>query len=602
MTTPEPVSLATAGLASLAPRASQRAAAPEQVLELLDAAIAECRRLGRPDLAKRLEDDRAQVNVGLWHVLVAGEFKKGKSTFVNALLNLPVCGADAVAFTAVPTIVRYGAAASAGLVLDDGGEASARRRGIPVRDAAKYALAGIDDDGARLYAVEIELPRELLRAGLVLVDTPGLGGGFAAAQAAATMRAMSLANAVVVVSDASQEYTKAEVEFLRHAAQVCPSLLCALTKTDFYPEWRRILDINQGHLRRAGLDVEIIPVSSRLRDLGVETGDPALNAESGFPVVVDRLRARLAALGAEHAALTRPEERPATIRRADDVQRRAERLSSPSARWQNLVLDRFADIQSKLDADLQARIRRLDEAATKRIREGDPTREWAEITPWLYRRTNEELTDCHARLLAQINAVAGEVAELFEDEATDIRNLTGAYAPGAGESFKLDRLSTRDVGKLETGMHAARGWSLSSSVVTTVLIATLHPGLLVILPITAALGSVFALKAVRSIRHARIEQGRNEALRAVATYLNQARMDAGRASADMLRHSRARIRDYYTDRAQELLSTAQQGSAAVHEAAVVDPPSADRRAAETEADLARVHALLDACDRLEAAR
>jgi hypothetical protein len=160
-------------------------------------------------------------------------------------------------------------------------------------------------------------------------------------------------------------------------------------------------------------------------------------------------------------------------------------------------------------------------------------------------------------------------------------------------------------GKLEVGMHAARGWSLSSSVVTTVLIATLHPGLLVILPITAALGSVFAYKAVRSFKTARLEQGRNEALRAVATYLNQARQDAGRASADILRHSRARIRDYYHDRAQELLSTAQQGSAATHQAAEVDTSSARERATETAADLARVRALLDAAERFppaEAAR
>src|SRR5205809_2428841 len=137
-------------------------AGPEQVLELLDAAIVEARRLGRPDLAKRLESERAQVNVGLWHVLVAGEFKKGKSTFVDALLNLPVCGADAVAFTAVPTIVRYGASASAGLVLDDGGEASARRRGIPVRDAGESALAGADDDRPPRDAVETSLPRDPL--------------------------------------------------------------------------------------------------------------------------------------------------------------------------------------------------------------------------------------------------------------------------------------------------------------------------------------------------------------------------------------------------------------------------------------------------------
>src|SRR2546429_8625512 len=148
--------------------------------------------------------------------------------------------------------------------------------------AARYAPEGVLDD-ARLEAVEVELPRELLRGGLVLVDTPGIGGGFAAAAAAATMRAMSLADAVLMVSDASQEYTAAEVELLRRAAEICPRMLCVLTKIDFYPEWARIQEINRGHLRRAGLSTELMPVSSVLREVAVETGDQELNGEARVP-------------------------------------------------------------------------------------------------------------------------------------------------------------------------------------------------------------------------------------------------------------------------------------------------------------------------------
>src|SRR2546430_14633011 len=78
----------------------------DEILQLLDAAIAETRRLGRADLAGRLAAQRDQVTSGAWHVLVAGEFKKGKSALVNALLGVPVCGTDAVAFTAGPGGLR----------------------------------------------------------------------------------------------------------------------------------------------------------------------------------------------------------------------------------------------------------------------------------------------------------------------------------------------------------------------------------------------------------------------------------------------------------------------------------------------------------------
>src|SRR5205814_5360932 len=134
----------------------------DQILQLLDQATTETNRLGRQDLAGRLTAQRDQVTSGAWHVLVAGEFKKGKSALVNALLGIPVCGSDAVAFTSVPTIIRYGPQPAAEIVLDSG-----QRRPIDPAQAARYATDGAVDAAARLSAVEVELPRELLRSGLV---------------------------------------------------------------------------------------------------------------------------------------------------------------------------------------------------------------------------------------------------------------------------------------------------------------------------------------------------------------------------------------------------------------------------------------------------
>jgi hypothetical protein len=589
----------------------------EEILQLLDAAIAETRRLGRADLAARLGAQRDQVTSGAWHVLVAGEFKKGKSALVNALLGVPVCGADAAAFTAVPTIIRYGTEAGAEIVLDSG-----QRRRIDVRSAARYSSSGTAEGDIPLQAVEVTLPRELLRDGLVVVDTPGIGGGFAAAQAAATMRAMSLADSVLIVSDASQEFTAAEVEFLRRAEEICPHLLCLLTKTDFYPEWQKILEINRGHLRRAGLKVEILPVSAVLRDAAVETGDPGLNTESGFPALVGRLRGQVAVqraersagpateavrscmqqvagtLSAEHEALTQPEQRGAVIARLEQVQERARKLAAPSSRWLNTMQDRFADLQSRVEEDLQVRIRKLDTEAGDRIRTGNPAREWAEFVPWLYQRTNDELTDCHRHLLALVDEIAAEVAGQFEDEVADLGRVAGGITPPtAGDGFALQQLSVGDAGKVELVMHAARGWSLSSSVITTLLVMTLHPGLLVILPITAALGTVFGVKAVHGFKTARLEQGRNEALRSVANYLNQARVDANRAALNILRHARGQLRDYYLDRANELATTASTERAATMRAVQSDASSARLRANETATDLARIRTLLDRAGR-----
>jgi dynamin family protein len=594
-----------------------------EMLELLDTSIAETRAAGRPDLAEKLIKCRRQLTTGAWHVLVAGEFKKGKSAVVNGLLGVPLCGVDAVQFTAVPTLIKHGDTASAALIpeADDNAPVVPPPIRADVRKIADYGRTGLADDGTRLRAIEATLPRELLSDGLVLVDTPGLGGGFAAAAASATMRALALADGVIVVTDASQELTAAEVDFIKHAADVCPNLICVLTKIDFYPQWKRILEIDRGHLAEAGIEAEIIAVSSVLREHALDVGDHALNAESGFPVLVERLGSRLLAehaaksvlaaagivrsslrqvaetLSTEHAALTKPEQRQETMRKVAASGQRAQAMSSPSSRWLNTINDRFADIQAKLDSDLTDVVRRLDAEAVKRIKEGDPTKEWSEMVPWLYKRTNEEMTDAHTRLLLQIDDLASDVAALFDSTSDEVAAVSGVDFAPANE-LKLDKLGTKKGGKVEVGMHAARGWSLSSSVVTTLLVATLNPGLLVALPITAALGSVFAWRAVRSYKTTKVDAARSEAQRAVTVYLTQARADATRASHDLIRHSRGRIRDYYLDQAAEMVSAAKHEQAAASRAVQAEGQVAASRGAAAKAELDRVSSLLATADRV----
>jgi hypothetical protein len=644
------------------------AARTADLVRLLDESAARARTAGRPDLADKLARSKRRLASGSWHVLVAGEFKRGKSALVDALLGVPVCGSDPVAHTAVPTVVRYGERPGAWLRVDtasntasgaatgtatgtasstgpEGDDASPKSeseseskpesesesdqepepRPIDIRTAAKYSLRGTDDDGNPLRTVEIALPRELLRDGLVLLDTPGIGGGFAAAAAAAAMRALALADGVIVVTDASQELTAAEVEFLRHAVSVCPDLLCVMTKIDLYPQWRRILDLDRAHLRAAGIDAELVAVSAPLRELAIDTGDPALLAESGFPVLVDRIAARLLArrterarqqavaaahgalrqlsdtLSTEHAALTRPDQRSETLRRVEDRRRRALAVSGPGAsRWLNTVNDRFADIQAKVDLELAEVCRRLEAEAAQRIKESDPTREWAQITPWLQRRTNQELTDVHTRLLGLIDDAAGEVSALFDASARDV-GAVAATAGGPAGGLTLNRLEGRGAGRLEVGMQAARGWSLSSSVVTTLLVTTLHPGFLIALPITAVLGTAFAAKAVSGYKTSRLDVARGEASRAVSAYLGQSRTDAGRAAADVIRHSRGRVRDYFLDQSAELAASSRQEQQAAERALQADQQAAATQTVRARAELTEVSRLLLEAERLAGA-
>jgi hypothetical protein len=131
------------------PRPRERGRAAEAVA-LLDRTVAEARRMGRKDLAARLDRQRLRVHDPNCQVLVVGEFKKGKSALINALLNARVCPVDADLATAVPTMIRYGPRLTAATVAapDAGGGAGARHPIQPTAldDVVTERLADRDGD------------------------------------------------------------------------------------------------------------------------------------------------------------------------------------------------------------------------------------------------------------------------------------------------------------------------------------------------------------------------------------------------------------------------------------------------------------------------
>src|SRR3954471_19732576 len=141
---------------------------------VVDLGLKACQAYGREDLAGRLlAARRTLVDPGI-HIVVAGEFKKGKSSLVNALLGATVCPVDDDVATAVPTYIRYGPQVEAELLLN--GE-TVRREPIPVEEVRRHVvLEGETADPGQVAGVEVRIPRNLLSSGLVVVDTPGVGG------------------------------------------------------------------------------------------------------------------------------------------------------------------------------------------------------------------------------------------------------------------------------------------------------------------------------------------------------------------------------------------------------------------------------------------
>ncbi|HEY2762865.1 MAG TPA: dynamin family protein, partial [Pseudonocardiaceae bacterium] len=230
--------MSTADPARAAAQVPDPAGSDPAGVEIVDRAVRLTGSGGRRDLAARLAHTRRRLLDPTVRVLVVGEFKQGKSLLVNSLVDAPVCPVDDDLATAVPTLVRFAPEPSVVLVGDD----EHQRRSVPIGQLAQHVSeAGNPGNRERLRYAEVGVPRTVLSGGLCLVDTPGVGG-LDSAHGASTLAVLPTADAVILVSDAAQEYTGPELDFLRQAMKMCPNVLCVLTKTDLYPQWRRIAE------------------------------------------------------------------------------------------------------------------------------------------------------------------------------------------------------------------------------------------------------------------------------------------------------------------------------------------------------------------------
>lgn len=118
-----------------------------------------------------------RIAEGRFFVACVGEFKRGKSTLINALVQRAVLPTGIVPVTAVPTVLRHGATPRARVRHREGGWEE-----IAVEALADWVTEERNPGNQRaVAAIEVFLPAAMLEDGVSLVDTPGLGSVFTSA-------------------------------------------------------------------------------------------------------------------------------------------------------------------------------------------------------------------------------------------------------------------------------------------------------------------------------------------------------------------------------------------------------------------------------------
>ena len=596
-------------------------AATAESLAVLDAGLNACTLYGRPDLAEALVAARERISRPGTRVLVVGEFKQGKSSVVNALLNVRVCPVDDDIATSAPTVVRHAEQVEVTVVIEPEEEGAApTTEVIALQDLASFVTeAGNPANARRVREVEVGLPRSLLASGLSLVDTPGVGG-LGSSHNVMTLAALSSADAVLLVSDASQELTEPEVAFLRRAAQLCPNLAVLLTKTDLYPSWRAVLALDEEHLERQGFGgTRVLPVSSQLRLHALQHDERDLNAESGFAALTALLRSDViddaerrsvaaaasaasqvaghlvAQLEVERRLLADPSESARLERELTAARDRVDRLRSESARWQITLNDAVADLSSDVDHDLRGRTRALLQEAEARIDDGDPADWWDEFTTWLQARAAEQVSDNYLLLARRSEEVVATVAGLFAaaEEEIDIgvevmaptELLDQVQSPEGAVAVAGSGMRTRATTVLGRSHTAIRG-SYGAYSMFTVISGMV--GLAALTPAVAGLTVLLGRKSVRDEKQRELGQRRQQAKAAARKYVDEISFEVGKSSRDALRRVQRQLRDDFAERAECLQRTVGSQLEAAERAAGVSGDGRRARLAQVEAELERV--------------
>jgi hypothetical protein len=607
------------------PSAGLASAAVPRWLGVLDTAIRMCAVHGRADLQEWLSGRRAQLLAPQLRVLVAGAAGQGKSHLVNALINAPVCAVSDAARTTVPTVVRHGETPAARLVTRSGPAVPWTAPATPqssvalpadgVADAVADAVLSRPAAAVPLLHADVQVPRALLAAGLVLIDTPALPElPETSAGAVAELRALvtyARADLVLFACESTRPVTDAELDVLADLSRLYPHVVVALTKTDVAPRWRDALAHARDRLTSAGVPATVVALSSTLRTHAVRSGDAPLNDESGYPhlvahlqrtaatkqddlarstvsllgrLVVDRIGAPL------RADLQRAAEPSDAVAQLHEAQHRLEDLRRITTRWQNCLADETGDLLSDIEQDLRERTRAVLKEAEETLDTLDPARTWDEFEPWLRQAVQEAAEASFAWLAERSEWLALRVAEQFPEYGDDVLparvpatvdevpdRAAGLSAPA------VERFTTTQ--KLFTGLRGSYGGILM------VGLATSMAGMSLINPLSIGGGALFGGRTIREESKSLLKRRQATAKIAVQRHVDQIFLGLAKDAKDSVRRLQRALRDHYSGVTEDIHEAIMESLRSAKAAADRDLAARAQHARRVEHELNRLAVL-----------
>jgi GTPase Era involved in 16S rRNA processing len=252
-----------------------------------------CRREAA-NLASYIKEAGEKLSQDVFNLVVLGEFKRGKTTFINALLGAELLPAAVVPLTSIVTLVRYGERIKAEVVYLNNDKIQ-----VSLADVAGYVTEeGNPGNDKKVKLVQLEYPSDYLKEGVVLIDTPGVGSVYQN-NTDETYRFLPKVDAAIFLLSSDQPLSHSECGFLSEIKRYSVKTFFVLNKIDYLEHRDRLeaLKFAEKALKdKTGFaDVNIIPLSAKTALEARIKNDSQKLAESNLPEFTKVLEASLLA-------------------------------------------------------------------------------------------------------------------------------------------------------------------------------------------------------------------------------------------------------------------------------------------------------------------
>jgi ribosome biogenesis GTPase A len=314
------------------------------------------------------------------HLAVLGQMKRGKSSFINALMGTEILPTGVLPVTAVITEIKYGVVPEAVILYSTG----AREQVDPGTLADYVTESGNPGNKKQVASVELAYPSPFLESGIILIDTPGIGSTHAH-NTRTTEGYLEQVDAGIVVLSVDPPITEVESHFIRNVKEEIPKLFFVLNKVDAASadEVSHISGFLEEELSRLQIvSPEIFRLSAR-RALEARGKPGAAATSSGIEIFEQRLRTflleekdrvlvRSIALDALHIART--------LRFAGTIGVRAQSMNLDELHLKGRALDQLLEQTESEMHELQVLLRqhsadiiaRVERDLTARVQESVP--------------------------------------------------------------------------------------------------------------------------------------------------------------------------------------------------------------------------------------